>query len=65
MEINPPYNLSKQYNSHRFKAADLTSYTHWFQTYLVHLDAILNPTASVYICSDWRSSSAIFDAIQN
>jgi site-specific DNA-methyltransferase (adenine-specific) len=57
--IDPPYNLRKKFNNTSFEELSLTEYRLWFDSWLSKLIRILKPTASVYICGDWRSSSAI------
>ena len=57
--VDPPYNLEKSFNSTRFKECPVSEYAEWLDSWLPRLLKILKPTASVYICGDWRSSSAI------
>lgn len=57
--IDPPYNLSKNFNGRPFKSRALAEYMKWAESWLSQLVMVLKPTASVYICSDWRSSTAI------
>ncbi len=56
---DPPYNLDKSFNGQTFKARSPDEYESWLESWLVPLRRILKPTASVYICGDWRSSAAI------
>ena len=63
--IDPPYNLDKTFNDSSFKRRDLAGYAEWLDTYLQGLEPILKPTASIYLCSDWRSSPAVFDVIKD
>jgi site-specific DNA-methyltransferase (adenine-specific) len=63
--IDPPYNLDKTFNDSSFKRRDLDQYAEWLDTYLQGLEPILKPTASIYLCSDWRSSPAVFDVIKH
>ena len=58
--IDPPYNLTKEFNSNKFKEMSPNDYELWIDTWLNPFRKILKPTASIYICGDWRSSSAIF-----
>lgn len=58
--IDPPYNLTKNFNANKFKEMSSAEYEDWCDSWLNPLRKILKPTASVYICGDWRSSSAIF-----
>ncbi|HEY9654377.1 MAG TPA: DNA methyltransferase [Crinalium sp.] len=63
--LDPPYNLDKTFNDSSFKRRDLAGYAEWLDTYLQGLEPILKPTASIYLCSDWRSSPAVFDVIKD
>jgi len=57
--IDPPYNLDKEFNVLRFKKTSLDGYAEWIEDWLAKLMKVLKPTASVYICADWGSSSAV------
>ncbi|MBW4578048.1 MAG: site-specific DNA-methyltransferase [Tildeniella nuda ZEHNDER 1965/U140] len=63
--IDPPYNLNKTFNSNNFKKKNLDTYADWLDAYLDKLEAVLKPTSSIYICSDWQSSPAVYAAIKN
>ncbi len=63
--IDPPYNLNKTFNASNFKKRSLDTYTDWFDAFLTELEALLKPTTSIYICSDWQSSPAVFEAIKD
>lgn len=58
--IDPPYNLSKTFNTHQFQKTTNEQYEAWLESWFQPLLRILKPTASVYICGDWVSSSAIY-----
>lgn len=58
--IDPPYNLTKNFNSNAFKEMRDDEYERWIDAWFSQLVKILKPSASVYICGDWKSSSAIF-----
>lgn len=57
--IDPPYNLSKNYNGHLFKEKEKGDYSKWFESLVLKAKAILKPDATVYICSDWKTSVLI------
>ncbi len=63
MIIDPPYNLTKSFNGHLFSKKTLDDYEIWFDLWLHQLIRLLKKTASLYICSDWQSSSAIHRTI--
>ncbi|RPI66231.1 MAG: site-specific DNA-methyltransferase [Ignavibacteriales bacterium] len=60
MFIDPPYNLTKAYNNLKFRQMRNPEYEEWIDSWLSKTIRLLKPDASVYICCDWRSSSAVF-----
>jgi site-specific DNA-methyltransferase (adenine-specific) len=56
---DPPYNLTKTFNSKQFKKTSTGVYETWLDSWLSQTVRLLKPTASVYICGDWQSSAAI------
>ncbi len=56
---DPPYNLTKAFGKESFKERSSNEYETWLDSWLSLCVRLLKPTASVYICGDWRSSSAI------
>ncbi|CAN5572974.1 hypothetical protein BH20ACI4_BH20ACI4_32300 [soil metagenome] len=56
---DPPYNLTKNFGANSFKQTSLDDYENWLDSWLKDCIRLLKPTASVYICGDWRSSAAI------
>lgn len=59
MFADPPYNLTKSFNKRKFKQTSIDEYSEWLDSWLAKTVRLLKPTASVYICGDWRSSAAI------
>jgi site-specific DNA-methyltransferase (adenine-specific) len=62
--IDPPYNLTKNYHGHVFREQDAAQYSEWFEGIISNLIPILRPDASVYVCSDWRTSTLIFPILE-
>ena len=58
--LDPPYNISKDFNGHKFSRRAVSEYTEWFNNVLETLKPLLKPTASVYICGEWFSSVSIY-----
>ena len=56
---DPPYNLTKNFGANSFKQTSLDEYEIWLDSWLKQCVKLLKETASVYICGDWRSASAI------
>jgi site-specific DNA-methyltransferase (adenine-specific) len=61
--LDPPYNLTKNFNGHVFRAKEAEEYASWFQCMLLAMIPLLTPSASVYVCSDWRTSTLIFPVL--
>lgn len=57
--LDPPYNLTKQFRSMTFTEKTNADYTAWMDEWLSPMVRLLKPTASIYICGDWRSSLPI------
>jgi site-specific DNA-methyltransferase (adenine-specific) len=57
--LDPPYNLTKTFGSSTFRAGSTQSYIEYLESWLPPLLRLLKPTATVYICGDWRSAAAI------
>ncbi|MCI0621149.1 MAG: site-specific DNA-methyltransferase [Acidobacteria bacterium] len=62
--LDPPYNLTKAFHGTGFKQVSLDEYKAWFESWFPKLVRTLRPHASVYVCSDWRSSAAVYLVIQ-
>jgi site-specific DNA-methyltransferase (adenine-specific) len=56
---DPPYNLTKNFGENSFRQTSVEDYETWLDSWLASIARLLKPTASVYICGDWRSASAI------
>ena len=56
---DPPYNLTKNFGTNSFRQTSLDEYEIWLDSWLSQTLQLLKPTASIYICGDWRSASAI------
>ncbi len=57
--VDPPYNLTKSFNNNLFSRKSIEEYAEWVENFLIKLKKILKPTASVYFCSDWHSSTSV------
>ncbi|MDR2687552.1 MAG: site-specific DNA-methyltransferase [Oscillospiraceae bacterium] len=56
---DPPYNLRKTYGDSAFRKMGEGDYAAFTRAWLEAARHTLKPTASVYVCSDWRSSMVI------
>jgi site-specific DNA-methyltransferase (adenine-specific) len=57
--LDPPYNLTKSFNGSTFKQRSDEAYSDWLASWLPKLLKTLKPTATVYLCGDWRSSGSL------
>ncbi len=58
--LDPPYNLTKSFKGYKFNQRPVENYTEWFDAVVQSLLHTLKPTASIYICGDWLTSTSIF-----
>ena len=57
--VGPPYNLTKNFAGTIFKEMGLDDYKVWLDKWLKKTVRLLKGNASIYICSDWKTSIAI------
>ncbi len=57
--LDPPYNLTKSFNGKTFKARTTAEYIAYLESWLPKLLKTLKPTASLYLCGEWRMSAAL------
>jgi site-specific DNA-methyltransferase (adenine-specific) len=58
--LDPPYNLTKNYNGSLFRQKESENYGSWFEDILLKVIRLMKPDATIYVCSDWRTSTIIF-----
>ncbi|MBQ6269240.1 MAG: site-specific DNA-methyltransferase [Bacteroidetes bacterium] len=56
---DPPYNLDKNYNGHTFKKISDSDYIEYTENWIKLIKPLLKPNGSIYVCCDWKCSSAI------
>ena len=57
--VDPPYNLSKNFNGTSFTARSEKEYERYLHSWFPLVCRKLKPTGSLYLCGDWRCSSAL------
>jgi site-specific DNA-methyltransferase (adenine-specific) len=62
--VDPPYNLTKQFGDSKFLKTKEQEYEDWLDSWLSLVVPLLKQTASIYICCDWQSSTAIHNICQ-
>ncbi len=62
---DPPYNMDKVFGAKSFKKMCSDGYENWLRSWLSKIADKLKPSASIYVCGDWRSSSALFRVLSD
>ena len=57
--LDPPYNLTKQFNTRTIRKRSPEAYQEWVESWLTQIVHILKPTASIYLCGDWQMSAVL------
>jgi site-specific DNA-methyltransferase (adenine-specific) len=57
--IDPPYNLSKDFNGFRFKSSSQNQYIHYLHSWFPKIVSLLKPNGSLYLCGDWKCTAAL------
>lgn len=61
---DPPYNLDKAFGEQQFSQRSQADYAAWLDSWLAPLRRTLKPTASLYVCGDWRASAALHSVLK-
>ena len=61
--VDPPYNLAKDYHGNQFQPNSFEAYREYTIEWLEKALLLLKPTASVYVCCDWKSSLIIGEVL--
>lgn len=64
MIIDPPYNLDKEFDEFKFKKTDDEHYLQYLESWFSKIIRLLKPSASVYLCGDWKSTFALYQIIK-
>lgn len=62
--IDPPYNLSKDFHGLAFNAISSEKYADYLRTWFYKVCDKLKPTGSLYMCGDWKCTSALQTVIE-
>jgi site-specific DNA-methyltransferase (adenine-specific) len=58
--LDPPYNLRRDFGNSTFRPVSGEQYATLFSDWLARLSYCLTDNATIYVCSDWRTSAIIF-----
>lgn len=62
--IDPPYNLTKDFNGNTFNARSNSKYEEYLRTWFRKVCRKLKADGSLYMCGDWKSTSAMQSVMQ-
>lgn len=62
--IDPPYNLTKDFNGMKFNAMKEDRYEAYLDSWLPLVCKKLSPVGSLYLCGDWKCTSALQRALE-
>jgi len=57
--IDPPYNLTKDYNGFTFKSSSQSQYLDYLRSWFPKVVSRLKPTGSLYLCGDWKCTATL------
>lgn len=57
--IDPPYNLTKEFNGFLFKSSSQDQYLEYLRAWFPKVVSLLKPNGSLYLCGDWKCTSAL------
>lgn len=57
--IDPPYNLTKDFNGNTFSARSNAEYIDYVREWLPSVVSKLKSTGSLYLCGDWKCTAAL------
>ena len=61
--VDPPYNRRKAFHGSTFNRRSPAAYQIWLESWVPPLKRLLKPTASLYVCADWESSTVIYPVL--
>lgn len=62
--IDPPYNLSKNFNGLKFNSRSDSSYDEYLDSWFPLVCKKLKPNGSLYMCGDWKCTSSLQRCIE-
>lgn len=62
--IDPPYNISKNFNGNKFSAMSDEEYEGYLRSWFDLVCQKLKPSGSLYICGDWKSTASLQRVIE-
>ena len=61
--LDPPYNMDKEFAGMKFSRRSDQDYLAYLETWFPPLLRCLKPTASIYLCGDWKNSACLYQLL--
>jgi site-specific DNA-methyltransferase (adenine-specific) len=61
--IDPPYNLTKDFNGFTFKSSTHNDYLAYLRSWFGKVVTLLKDNGSLYLCGDWKCTAALQEVI--
>lgn len=62
--IDPPYNLSKNFNGNKFNARSQDAYDEYLEQWFPSVCRKIKANGTLYICGDWKCTSSLQRAVE-
>lgn len=62
--LDPPYNLTKNFNGNFFRKQGKGNYALWFEDVITLLTPMMKQNATLYVCSDWQTSTIVLPILE-
>ena len=62
--IDPPYNLTKDFNGYIFKSSSKNEYLEYLRSWFPKVVSLLKPNGSLYLCGDWKCTAALHQVME-
>ncbi len=62
--VDPPYNLTKNFNGLQFNSRSQSSYDEYLEQWFPEVCKKLKTSGSLYICGDWKCTSSLQRAVE-
>ena len=63
--LDPPYNLTKTYNSATFRSRSEDAYRDYLASWMPLVKRLVRPGGAVYLCCDWQCTAACYEILRN
>lgn len=62
--LDPPYNLTKNFNGNVFQKLEKNDYALWFERVITLISPLMKSNGTLYVCSDWKTSTIVLPILE-